>query len=458
MSAHLPVAGVMGPPNARVQLFRWFEGEFSGLRAELRDLVNTVAQQQALVAEMSESRHAQARLGVVAESLPDSVAAAASAAVSSSLGTVGDAVAEVATSTRSATSHLEDFLTRVEAQGEERREDSELLDSALGAMRQSVGALEASIAQVSADLSRQMSEVNDSVIQEMAKLRFLKAALTRQVSGVEASAEARVAMVVEEALAAVDDARAAMGEDLDRLAQAQEEAHQEQMEAISDASATLTAQLALLVGAAGIPAERLPTSRRRPALTRKSDRRGGEPNAKPSPSTPVAGSTTAAPSTTTTSRAAPRKAASKAARAPAPPVVSAPPPQPAAPAKGPQSTTKRASRSSRSKPAASVQPAPKAYRSGSAASATLPIREVAPGPSAQPGAPFSNGTPSQDARPSEDSIPAAGRTVLFDGENLGPLASAGPPGDTDSPERFDWADSALIEPGPTGSGPDSQPA
>jgi hypothetical protein len=69
------------PGDPRREVFRWFEEAFEGVRLELQALIGSMTHQQAMLAELLDSRQAELRLALVAESLPDLVSDAVRAAM-----------------------------------------------------------------------------------------------------------------------------------------------------------------------------------------------------------------------------------------------------------------------------------------------------------------------------------------------------------------------------------------
>ncbi|MEA2900140.1 MAG: hypothetical protein QOH36_27 [Actinomycetota bacterium] len=67
--------------DPRREVFKWFEEAFEGVRLELQTLIASMTHQQAMLAELLDSRQAELRLALVAESLPDVVADAVRAAM-----------------------------------------------------------------------------------------------------------------------------------------------------------------------------------------------------------------------------------------------------------------------------------------------------------------------------------------------------------------------------------------
>ncbi len=71
------------PPEGdpRREMFRWFEEAFVGVRSDLQTLIASMTHQQAMLAELIDSRQAELRLVLAAETLPDIVADAVASAV-----------------------------------------------------------------------------------------------------------------------------------------------------------------------------------------------------------------------------------------------------------------------------------------------------------------------------------------------------------------------------------------
>jgi hypothetical protein len=70
-----------GGGDPRKEVFKWFEEAFEGVRLELQTLIASMTHQQAMLAELLDSRQAELRLALVAESLPDVVGDAVRAAM-----------------------------------------------------------------------------------------------------------------------------------------------------------------------------------------------------------------------------------------------------------------------------------------------------------------------------------------------------------------------------------------
>ena len=73
-SAKSDGGGEQSAGDPRQEVFRWFEEAFEGVRGELQTLIGSMTHQQAMLAELLDSRQAELRLALVAESLPDIVA------------------------------------------------------------------------------------------------------------------------------------------------------------------------------------------------------------------------------------------------------------------------------------------------------------------------------------------------------------------------------------------------
>ena len=67
--------------DPRREMFRWFEEAFVGVRSDLQTLIASMTHQQAMLAELIDSRQAELRLVLAAETLPDIVADAVASAV-----------------------------------------------------------------------------------------------------------------------------------------------------------------------------------------------------------------------------------------------------------------------------------------------------------------------------------------------------------------------------------------
>jgi hypothetical protein len=68
--------------DPRREMFRWFEEAFVGVRSDLQTLIASMTHQQAMLAELIDSRQAELRLVLAAETLPDIVADAVAGAMS----------------------------------------------------------------------------------------------------------------------------------------------------------------------------------------------------------------------------------------------------------------------------------------------------------------------------------------------------------------------------------------
>ncbi len=196
----------LAAPSARVQLFKWFESEFSLLRNEVADVAQGLTHQRAMLAEFSEERNAQLRLALVAESLPGAVDDAVQAAVGQHIakvvtdaGTVtkavtavvddvvglADKVQQATDRTETIAESMQESMQAAEAQAAERRDDIELLDSALGSLRQQV-----------MDLSTAIVSQQQHLAAELPKLQAMRATITRQLKPLNETLPAAVAEAV----------------------------------------------------------------------------------------------------------------------------------------------------------------------------------------------------------------------------------------------------------------------
>lgn len=171
-------SGAPAPPlppqpmaGSRADVLQWFEDAFDELRSELRVVVSAVTRQQAMLAELLDTREAELRVVMVAESLPELAGEAAAKALSD----LSDGLAEVIEA------RLEDFRIATEA--------SDL--SAVGVMdgmRELLARIE-----VTAELGVEATSYDGAV-----RLEALKTSVARQLKPV-AAAVAEVAAHVEDA-------------------------------------------------------------------------------------------------------------------------------------------------------------------------------------------------------------------------------------------------------------------
>jgi hypothetical protein len=197
-----PSAGGPAPGQAaRTEVLRWFEDAFDELRNELHALMSTVTRQQAMMAELLDSREAELRVVMVAESLPELVGEAAAKALTDQSGGLAEIVggslddfrAAVEASGLEATAVMDgmrELLRRVEVTAEVNAEDVRL-DGAtrLEALKASVGR---QIRPVSAAVAELAAYVAGTEEREAARTRAMKAAITRQLQPLAATVEAAV--------------------------------------------------------------------------------------------------------------------------------------------------------------------------------------------------------------------------------------------------------------------------
>jgi hypothetical protein len=201
-----PRAGAnVAPPRQgadnRTEVLQWFEDAFDELRNELHAVVSTVTRQQAMLAELLDSREAELRVVLVAESLPELAGDAAAKALAGESGTLADAVSgyledfrvAVESSEQSSAATMDgmrELLRRIELTAELNAEDARLE----GAAR--LEALKASVARqlrpVAAGVAALSAEVDAAQEREAARTRALKASLTRQVQPLAAKLDAAI--------------------------------------------------------------------------------------------------------------------------------------------------------------------------------------------------------------------------------------------------------------------------
>ena len=216
------VAGNGGQPEpggaSRTEVLHWFEDAFDELRNELRAVVSTVTRQQAMLAELLDSREAELRVVVVAESLPELAGEAAAKALADESGGLAEVVAAYLEDFRLAVEASEEssaavmdgmreLLQRVELTAELNTEEARLEGAA------QLDALKASVARqirpVAADVAVLAAEVEAAHEREAARTRALKATLTRQIQPLAAR--------LEEAIERSDRQLADIGARLDAL-------------------------------------------------------------------------------------------------------------------------------------------------------------------------------------------------------------------------------------------------
>jgi hypothetical protein len=202
-----PPAAAIGAPAAaegsasRTEVLRWFEDAFDELRNELHAVVSTVTRQQAMLAELLDSREAELRVVLVAESLPELAGEAAAKALADESGGLADVVCGYLEDFRMAVQASEEssaavmdgmreLLQRVELTAEVNTEEARLE----GAAR--LDALKASVARqlrpIAADLAVLAAEVDAVQEREAARTRALKASMTKQLQPLAARIDAAV--------------------------------------------------------------------------------------------------------------------------------------------------------------------------------------------------------------------------------------------------------------------------
>lgn len=187
--------------TSRSEILQWFEDAFDELRNELHAVVTTVTRQQAMLAELLDSREAELRVVMVAESLPELAGEAAAKALADHSGGLAETVAVSLDDFRASMQAadmssvavmdgMRELLRRVEITAEVNMEDARLEGSAqLQALKASVGRqlkpLSAAIAEVAAFI-----EVAEE--REAARTKAMKASVTRQLQPLTAAVEAAV--------------------------------------------------------------------------------------------------------------------------------------------------------------------------------------------------------------------------------------------------------------------------
>jgi hypothetical protein len=175
---------------SRTEVLHWFEDAFDELRNELHAVVSTVTRQQAMLAELLDSREAELRVVVVAESLPELAGEAAAKALAQESGSLADIVSgyledfrlEVRVSEEASASVMDgmrELLQRVELTAELNTEEARLEGAAhLDALKASVSR---QLRPLAADLAALAAEVEAVQERDAARTRALKASMTKQL-------------------------------------------------------------------------------------------------------------------------------------------------------------------------------------------------------------------------------------------------------------------------------------
>ncbi|MGI8806328.1 MAG: hypothetical protein ACR2KK_00455 [Acidimicrobiales bacterium] len=188
--------------GSRTQVLQWFEDAFDDLRNELHAVVSSVTRQQAMLAELLDSREAELRVVMVAESLPELAGEAAAKALADQSDGLAEIVAAslddfratMLASELSGTAVMDgmrELLRRVEVTAEVNVEEARLDGIArLDALKASVGRQLRPVSAAVAELAAHMEMAEE---REAARAKALKASVTRQIQPLTAAVEAAVA-------------------------------------------------------------------------------------------------------------------------------------------------------------------------------------------------------------------------------------------------------------------------
>jgi hypothetical protein len=203
--------GYAGPPpppprsdpaqsgGSRTEILHWFENAFDELRNELHALASTVTRQQAMLAELLDSREAELRVVMVAESLPELVGDAAAKALSDQSDGLADVVADSLDDFRASMAAadlssvavmdgMRELLRRVEVTAEINAEEARYEGAArLEALKGSFGR---QLKPVTAAITEIADYIAEAEQREAARTRALKASVTRQLQPLAAAVEA----------------------------------------------------------------------------------------------------------------------------------------------------------------------------------------------------------------------------------------------------------------------------
>ena len=185
--------------GSRTEILQWFEDAFDELRNELHALASTVTRQQAMLAELLDSREAELRVVMVAESLPELVGEAAAKALTDQSDGLADVVADSLDDFRASMAAadlssvavmdgMRELLRRVEVTAEVNAEEARYDGAArLEALKGSVGR---QLKPVTAAITEIADYIAEAEEREAARTRALKASVTRQLQPLAAAVEA----------------------------------------------------------------------------------------------------------------------------------------------------------------------------------------------------------------------------------------------------------------------------
>lgn len=203
--------GYAGPPpspprsestqggGSRTEILQWFEDAFDELRNELHALASTVTRQQAMLAELLDSREAELRVVMVAESLPELVGDAAAKALTDQSDGLAEVVADSLDDFRASMAAadlssvavmdgMRELLRRVEVTAEINAEEARYEGAArLEALKGSFGR---QLKPVTAAITEIADYIAETEERETARTRALKASVTRQLQPLAAAVEA----------------------------------------------------------------------------------------------------------------------------------------------------------------------------------------------------------------------------------------------------------------------------
>jgi len=202
--------GYAGPPppppggepahsgGSRTEILQWFEDAFDELRNELHALASTVTRQQAMLAELLDSREAELRVVMVAESLPELAGEAAAKALTDQSDGLADVVGDTLDDFRASVAAadasnvavmdgMRELLRRVELTAEINAEEARYEGAArLEALKNSVGR---QLKPMTAAITEIADYVAAAEEREIARTRALKASVTRQLQPMAAAME-----------------------------------------------------------------------------------------------------------------------------------------------------------------------------------------------------------------------------------------------------------------------------
>lgn len=190
------------PSASRTEVLQWFEDAFDEVRNELHAVASSVTRQQAMLAELLDSREAELRVVMVAESLPELAGEAAAKAltdqsdglaetVAASLEEFQESVAASELSNAAVMDGMRELLRRIELTAELNAEAAH--QDAMARLEALKASMARQVKPVAAAVAELAAWVEATEEREAARTRALKASVSRQIAPLAAAVEAALA-------------------------------------------------------------------------------------------------------------------------------------------------------------------------------------------------------------------------------------------------------------------------